>query len=266
MQALATRFGFTFMAHEPGDKNRSGRVERPFHYIENNFYPGRTFESIDDLNQRLRAWCDTVRRRSKRHLPSTPAELFAAEKPALSSLPLHVPEVYEVHQRRAGAEGYVTLHTNRYPVPEMLIDHHIQVHETATKVLVFNGHKLVVEHDKREYGSYTRVPVTPGMHRRGLRTKPSPPSHEEQVLRGLDPAVGRLVDTFKKRDGWRAMKAVRRLYQLYIDYPTETVVHVVRDVERYDLTDLARIEKLVLTHIAGEFFRLPIDDDKEKPE
>ena len=29
MQALATRFGFTFMAHEPGDKNRSGRVERP---------------------------------------------------------------------------------------------------------------------------------------------------------------------------------------------------------------------------------------------
>lgn len=32
MQALATRFGFTFMAHEPGDKNRSGRVERPFHY------------------------------------------------------------------------------------------------------------------------------------------------------------------------------------------------------------------------------------------
>jgi hypothetical protein len=33
------------MAHQPGDKNRSGRVERPFHYIENNFYPGRTFDA-----------------------------------------------------------------------------------------------------------------------------------------------------------------------------------------------------------------------------
>jgi hypothetical protein len=177
-----------------------------------------------------------------------------------------VPEVYEVHQRRVGGEGYVSLHTNRYPVPDTLIDRHIQLHETATKVRVFDGHKLVVEHGKREYGAGVRVPVLPGQHRRGLRTKPPPPSHEEQVLRGVDPALGRLVDAFKKRNGGRAMKAVRRLYRLYIDYPTEAVVLVVRDVERYGLTDLARIEKLVLTHIAGEFFRLPLDDDKEKPE
>lgn len=265
MLALATRFGFVFMAHEPGDKNRSARVERPFHYIENNFYPGRTFESIEDLNEQLRAWCDTVRRRPKRHLPNTPAELFAAEKPALSPLPLHVPEVYEVHQRRVGGDGYVSLHTNRYPVPDTLLGRHIQLHETATKVRVFDGHKLVVEHEKRQYGAGVRVPVIPGQHRRGLRTKPPPPSHEEQVLRGVDPALGRLVDGFKKRDGGRAMKAVRRLYRLYIDYPTEAVVHVVNDVERFDLTDLARIEKLVLTHIAGDFFRLPLDDDKEKP-
>jgi hypothetical protein len=265
MQALAARFGFTFMAHEPGDKNRSGRVERPFHYIENNFYPGRTFDSIDDLNQQLRVWCETVRRRPKRHLPNTPAELFAAEKPALSPLPLHVPEVYEVYQRRAGAEGYVTLHTNRYPVPDTLIDCNVQLHETANQVRIFDGHKLVIEHDKREYGSHTRVPVPAGLHRRGLRTKPPLPSHEEQVLRGLDPSVGRLVDTFKKRDGGRAMKAVKRLYRLYIDYPTESFLHVVRDVERFGLIDLARIEKLVLTHIAGAFFRLPIDDDQEKP-
>jgi hypothetical protein len=51
---------------------------------------------------------------------------------------------------------------------------------------------------------------------------------------------------------------------MYLDYPTESFVHVVQQVERYGLLDRARIEKLVLTHIAGEFFRLPIDDDKEK--
>lgn len=43
-----------FMAHEPEDKNRSERVERPFHYIDHNFYPGRTFDSMDDLNRELR--------------------------------------------------------------------------------------------------------------------------------------------------------------------------------------------------------------------
>ena len=53
MIAFAERFNFTFVAHEPGDANRSGRVERPFHYIEHNFYPGRTFRSFTDLNQQL---------------------------------------------------------------------------------------------------------------------------------------------------------------------------------------------------------------------
>jgi hypothetical protein len=109
------------------------------------------------------------------------------------------------------------------------------------------------------------VPALPGQHRRGLRTKTPPPSHEEQVLRGVDPALGRLIDAVKKRDGGRALKAVRRLYRMYIDYATDALLHVVREVESYGLLDLARIEKLVLTHIAGEFFRLPIDDDKENP-
>lgn len=45
MAAFAERFGFSFVAHEPGDANRSGRVERPFSFIENNFLAGRTFSS-----------------------------------------------------------------------------------------------------------------------------------------------------------------------------------------------------------------------------
>jgi len=45
MAAFAERFGFRFQAHERGDANRSGRVERPFHFIENNFLAGRAFPS-----------------------------------------------------------------------------------------------------------------------------------------------------------------------------------------------------------------------------
>jgi hypothetical protein len=46
MEAFARRFGFRFEAHTVGHAERSGRVERPFHYIENNFYPGRTFADV----------------------------------------------------------------------------------------------------------------------------------------------------------------------------------------------------------------------------
>ena len=37
MAAFAERYGFEFQAHEIGDANRSGRVERPFWFIQKNF-------------------------------------------------------------------------------------------------------------------------------------------------------------------------------------------------------------------------------------
>ena len=59
MAAFAERCGFVFVAHAPGNANRSGRVERPFDYIENNFLAGRTFTDAGDLNRQARQWCPT---------------------------------------------------------------------------------------------------------------------------------------------------------------------------------------------------------------
>ena len=64
MAAFSDHFGFKIVAHAVGHANRSGRVERPFDYIENNFYPGRTFADIGDLNSQMRAWCDKANHRS----------------------------------------------------------------------------------------------------------------------------------------------------------------------------------------------------------
>ena len=49
-EVFGKRFGFKFEAHEIGDKDRSGAVERPFHYYENNFLRKRVFENFPDLN------------------------------------------------------------------------------------------------------------------------------------------------------------------------------------------------------------------------
>jgi len=161
------------------------------------------------------------------------------------------------------AWAYVTLHTNRYPVTEALIGRYLDVHETIDRVRLLDGHKLITEYGKAEHGRYQRVPVPEGLHRRGIRTTPRPPSREEQVLRAVDPAISKLVDALKKRDGGRALKAMRRLHRMYLDYPTPVLLQVVRDVENFGLIELMRIEKLVLQCLAGEFFRLPQGDDEE---
>jgi transposase len=80
MEAFGERFGFRFVAHERGDANRSARVERPFHFIENNFLAGRTFGSWDELNHQARQWCDKVNSTYKKHIRAVPRELFAVER------------------------------------------------------------------------------------------------------------------------------------------------------------------------------------------
>lgn len=265
MRVLAERFGFYFEAHAVGDADRSAHVERRFHYIEHNFYPGRTFADLADLNAQLRAWCDAVNAKPRRRLPRPAIELLAAERSALRPLPLHVPEIYEPHRRRVGVEGYISLHTNRYPVPDVLIGRHLDVHETVDQVRILDGHKLIAQYTKYEYGKAKRAPVPKGLHRHGLRKHVRPPSHEEQVLRANGSVFERLIDALRNRDGGRALKAVRRLYRMYLDYPTDVLVKALHDVEDFGLIDLSRIEKVVLRRLAGDFFRLPIDDDKEKP-
>jgi len=61
MQSFAEHFGFHFVAHAIDGANRSARVERPFHYIERNFYPGRSFESLTDADTQLRTAAHLVR-------------------------------------------------------------------------------------------------------------------------------------------------------------------------------------------------------------
>jgi len=96
MAAFGERLGFRFVAHEIGHANRSGRVERPFHFIENNFLAGRTFSSWEDLNQQARQWCDKVNSTYKKHIRAVPRELFAVERLHLKPLPVWIPAVMRV--------------------------------------------------------------------------------------------------------------------------------------------------------------------------
>lgn len=261
MEALARRFGFTFEAHAVGDANRSGRVERPFWDVERNFYAGRTFEDLADLNAQLRQWCERRADKHRRELGTTPRQLWVAERPALVPLPLHIPEVYEVHTRRVDVEGYVSLHTNRYSVPTALIGRRVTVRESMHRVRVFDGHRLVAEHERRPFGARTRVTLPEHEDHTRWRHRSVPPSEHERALRASSPVLGAMVDALRVRHGGQALRAVRRLHRLWRDYPTEPVVKAVQIALEHRLLDLGRLERMVLRRIAGDFFRLPTDDD-----
>lgn len=261
MEAFSERFGFAFAAHEKGDVNRSARVERPFDFIENNFYPGRTFTDLDDLNAQFRTWCDDKNASFRRGLGFRPRELWAAEKPLLQRLPLYIPEVYQPHDRRVDTEGYVSLHTNRYSMPENSIGRQVVLHEHRRVVRVFDGHRLVVEHEKRSAGAQARVTLPE--HRYKRRNGSPPPGPQEGALRSASPVLGALVDALRKHHGGQALRAMRQLHTFYLDYPTEVLVSAAETALAFGLLDLSRIENIVLQRVRGEFFRLPTAEDPE---
>lgn len=266
MEAFAARFGFAFAAHELGDANRSGRVERPFHFIENNFYAGRTFSSLADLNGQLAAWCELQNRSLKRHLKASPAELFAAEQPCLLPLPIFVPEPYARHCRTVDLEGYVHLHGNRYSAPDALIGRSVEVRETLTRVRILQDHRAVCEHPREEEGAGVRRTLPEHRHPgRGPRPPCLPPLPEEAVLRAAAPELAALVERLRTLHAGRAVRPLRRLHRLFLDYPTGPLRRVVGEALGYGLTDLDRIERMLLRHLQGDFFRLPSQQDPTDP-
>ena len=262
---LSQRFSFDFVAHAPGDADRSARVERPFHFIENNFYPGRTFASLEDLNAQLRDWCDRVNDRPKRALGASPRTLFSIEQPALKALPIHIPEIYELHPRRVDAEGYISLHTNRYSVPVPLIGRRLEARESSDSIRIFDGHDLITVHRRLDPGAGQRVTLDEhrGLPRQKKMRRPDP---EEQMLRAQNDVLAELIDRLRKRYGGRGGKALKRLHKLFLDYPTDAVVKAVSAALAHDLLDLNRIEQMVLKTVAGDFFRLDGQGDNDDEE
>lgn len=259
MAALGDRFGFSWMAHELGDKNRSARVERPFDYIENNFYPGRTFADLTDLNQQLREWCGRVDHKRKRRLQTTPIALFTTERASLKPLPLHIPEIYDLVRRTVDLEGFVHYYTNRYSVPDALIGHEVEVRASLTTIRIVERHNIVTEHARLEDGQHASRTLPE--HAKKRRTPGSaPPIAEEGPLRAAAPEFAILIEALKKRHGGRAVRPIRRLHTMFVEYPTEPLVAGVRQALEYGLLDLERIEVIVLRRIAGDFFRQPKED------
>jgi len=257
MESFATRLGFTFVAHEKGDANRSARVERPFHFIENNFLAHRPAKDWADLNRQARDWCDHQNATFRRHLHAAPRDHFAGERPHLVSLPAHVPEPVRIEHRIVDQEGYVTLHRNRYSVPYRLIGRSLEVHETADRVEVFDGPRIVANHERVIDNQGTRR-LTDLAHRpTRVEREALQPSPEELALRSLPAALTSWLAALAAKMPGRRAAAGRVLLRMHRDYPTEPLAESFLIACQHGLFDLPRIERMVLRRIGSDFFPQP---------
>lgn len=257
MEHFGKIYSTEFEPHWLGDPNRKARVERPFYYVERNFIPGRTFHDWQDLNQQAEHWCrHTSNPKHKRSLGMSPDAAYIMEKPSLQPLPPFTPPVYLSCYRVVDIQGYVQLDTNRYSVPHAFIGTKLEVQKHWDKILIYDKQRGVAEHKRIIDKKDTRATL-PGHHPPLNREKSHQgPTKEELLLLGKNEDLDQYVEHLKKRSKGRGVLNLRRLLNLQRSYPHEPFMTGIRKALTYGLYDLARLEKIILDNIAGDFFDL----------
>lgn len=128
--------------------NEKGRVERSIRYIRDNFFAGRHYISLADLNGQARTWCDT--QASNRPCPEdkskTVDDTFLAEKSCLIPLPDNTYPCDEVVMVSVGKTPYVRFDLNDYSVPHTHVRQSLMLHATLDSVSILEGSTVIAQH------------------------------------------------------------------------------------------------------------------------
>jgi transposase len=265
MNAFSKRYGFHFVCHALDHANRKAGNERSFWSVETNFFPGRTFESLEDLNQQARQWATErmeYRRLTKNHI--IPAKMFERERLFLRSLPQHLPAPYQAHRRGTDQYGYVAFAANYYWVPGKRRD--------EVKVLQYAEHLKII----RRYECLAEYPLPPD----GVRGQyyfpagePKPryrpnnrhrdAKQEEQRLRALGTEVAAYLDFARSAPGVQRHRFTRELFVLSRKLTHGVLVKTVQRALRYRITDLATLRRIAWLCISQAEDVLPQADFNE---
>jgi transposase len=135
---FATHYGFQPWACRPHRPQTKGKVERPFAYVETNLLNGRTFTSLEHLNETAALWlADTADVHLHRETKRRPIDLYQEEKPHLLSLPARAYDTAQVFYRTVNSEGHVAYLQNFYSVPWQRMGELLPVRITEKELIVY---------------------------------------------------------------------------------------------------------------------------------
>lgn len=165
--AFAGTYLFEPIACNPGRGNEKGKVERSIGYIRRNFFEGRTFKDLADLQDQSDRWRDEVANvRLHGTTRERPVDRFEKEKAFLRPLPVHPFDCDWVETLCASKNYRVSFDTNTYTVPPLYAGLPLTVRANAHEIKIFREDRLIASH-LRCWGKYKSI---------------EDPKHTEEVL------------------------------------------------------------------------------------
>ena len=174
---FARHYGYLPKACKPYRAKTKGKVERPFRYIREDFFLGRSFRNLDDLNAQFQQWLDEVANaRVHATTQRVVAEHFAEERPRLQPLPAGLFQAVLRLERRITRDGMVSVDGNLYSVPNTARRRVVEVHSTANEVRILEEGNIIAVHPVLDGRGQRRIIA-------GHRTLP-PPANSQTPRNG----------------------------------------------------------------------------------
>jgi transposase len=243
--AFATHYGFRPRACWPRRPQTKGKVERPFSYVETNLLNGRTFSSLEQLNQVTQLWlANTADLRVHRETGKRPLDAHAEEQTHLLKLPDHPYDTARVAYRVVDVDGMIVYESNFYSTPWRFVGRMLPVRITERELIAYDPASLepVARHDLVPRPSKGERRIDPA-HRPTRDSK-----EQEQVLRERfgelgEPAVRFLEGLLRThRDG---KSQARKALSFLTLYRRDDVLAAIERALRYHAFSSQALERIL---------------------
>ncbi len=271
MEAFSKAYGFCFVCHAKGHADRKAGEERSFWTVETNFFPGRAYQSLEDLNQQALEWASVrLEHRPQGKAKLIPAKAFEHERSFLTGLSAHLPAPYQILERSVDHYGHAAFDGNFYWVPGTGRGS-VQLLRYAERIQIHQHRQCLIEYSLPPHGVSNQLFFPPGHQgpRHRAHTCKAPTQQEEQRLRALDPSLSAYVDFVLATPGLARHMFLRKLLALSQRMTSELFIRSIQRAHRYKITRLDVLENialLLLNEGIGELPKPQVDEAlQERP-
>ena len=267
MEQFAKNYGFSFVCHEKGHANRKAGNERGFYTSITNFFPGREFIDLEDLNRQALDWA-TVRWMNRPVGKSRliPAKAFEFEQAYLTRLPEVLSPPYLELQRGIDQYGYVAFDGNFYWIPGTRCCE-VKVLRYPDHIKIFHRRKLLIEYGLPpvKVKNEKFYPPDRPKPRHEPRDRKNRTGEEENILRSMSATIDAYMNfALDKQAAGQKHRFVRNLFRLSRRLSPELFEKAVNRALSYRVTDtdtICRIAVLQMKEANYELPFVPIDED-----
>lgn len=235
---------FQPVACNPASGNEKGRVEDGVKYIRRNFWPGRSFADLDDLNAQAHKWRDEfANRRTHAATHKVPELIFEDEKKTLMS-PSGPFDADEVRSPKVSHQFCVDFDGNKYSVPWRLSGRIVTVRANEKDVGIFYGAKRIAFHPRSWHRGET---ISRKEHEEGLiEYKPGArASTDIQAIKRLGPFATRYVDMIPAQTS-SIRSELSRLMVLITVYGADAVERTMGSALSAGFVGAAHLERMLM--------------------